>query len=277
MRTRTMVLIIAFFGAMLCLAGQALAEPVIYSVSVVATGSLGGKSFSNALVIIKCAGDTANVTLDQNRTLWTNPTGTATVSVEGFPLATFAEPIAVSAANESVPPSIGVVSTSPPRSSVIDVFSVGLAGYDLKTAIGPVSGTTFYSMEYVFSTDLGDLNFQSVTDPATFSAIVGEATVTSALIEEALITIPDEEFVRNPVALRRMLLAKIEALEGMLIKQHFIPARNKLREDILKCLENWLLDAQPAAPALGYKAGILSLVGDLVARVEYYLIPYLEQ
>ncbi len=273
MRAKTMVLA---FGAMLCVAGQAMAEPVTYSVSVVATGSLGGKSFSNALVIITFTGDTANVILDEYGN-WTNTTGTTTVSVEGFPLATFTEPIVFSASSGGKPPSVGVVSTALPRSSIIDVFSAELAGYDLKSAIGPISGGTFYNMEYCDSTTLGCLNFQSVVDPATFSAIVGGATATGVLIEDALMSVPDEAFVRNPVALRHTLLAKIEALEGMLIKRNYVPARNKLREDILKCLENWLLDDYPGAPALKYtKAGILSLVGDLVARMEY-LIPYLEQ
>jgi len=276
MRTRTMVLVIAAFGAMLCVAGQVVAEPVTYSVSAVATGSLGGRSFSNALVIITFTGDTADVILDEYGN-WTNTTGTTTVSVEGFPLATFTEPVVFSASSGSKPPSVGVVSTSSPRSSIIIIFSADLAGYDLKSAIGPLSGATYYNMEYYYSTNLGSLNFQSVVDPATFSAIAGGMTATGALIEDALMSVPDEAFVRNPVALRHTLLAKIEALEGMLIKHNYVPARNKLREDILKCLENWLLDDYPAAPALEYtKAGILSQVGDLLARI-IYLIPYLEQ
>ncbi len=275
MRTRTMVLVIAAFGAMLCVAGQVVAEPVTYSVSAVATGSLGGRSFSNALVIIRFTGDTANVILDEYGN-WANTTGTTTVSVEGS-LATFTEPIVFSASSGGKPPSVGVVSTSSPRSSVIIVFSADLAGYDLKSAIGPLSGTTYYNMEYYYSTNLGSLNFQSVVDPATFSAIVGGTTATGVLIEDALMSVPDEAFVRDAVALRHTLLAKIEALQGMLIKHNYVPARNKLREDILKCLDNWLLDDCPTAPASEYtKAGILSLVGDLLARI-IYLIPYVEQ
>ncbi len=60
------------------------ANPVIYTLRTVTDGQLGSHSFSQAVVVIRMVGDTANVQQQPGSNgglLYTNPLGTATVSI----------------------------------------------------------------------------------------------------------------------------------------------------------------------------------------------------
>src|SRR5262249_59477125 len=69
------------------------AAPITYEVTATGTGSLGGASFSNALVTLTLSGNTSTVTHPFGSTF--NNTGTATVAVAGIGTATLTNPIVV--------------------------------------------------------------------------------------------------------------------------------------------------------------------------------------
>ena len=111
----------AFLAAVACLCGCALggtgrAESITYTEQATASGSLGSTSFTNALVTLTFAGDTANVTqIGQGE--FANSTGTATVTVAGIGTATFTATTSTAAAPE------------PASLTLLGVGAVGLAGY----------------------------------------------------------------------------------------------------------------------------------------------------
>jgi len=92
--------------------------------------------------------------------------------------------------------------------------------------------------------------------------------VTTKLLHDAVASIPDAGFVRNPVQLRNALQNKINALDIQLASGDLVGARNKLKNDIRKQLVNWLVDGYPTQSPRQYtKIGILGLVDELLQRL----------
>ena len=89
---RPLLTCVAVVLALAGIASRAEAAPILYEVSGVASGQIGGTSFSNVLVRFAGLGDTANiVTGDFGGTLYANRFSALTVSIGGFGTATITD------------------------------------------------------------------------------------------------------------------------------------------------------------------------------------------
>jgi PEP-CTERM motif len=161
-------------------ATPSLAVPITYTEQATATGSLGGVNFTDASVLLTMNNDTTNVT--GGSTLFEN-LGIATVSVNGGIPVTFTDPlIEVFSAQAPSPPgfpaTVGFADVTR-MLDILDAASVSFATYDLKTSIGPISGSPApTSFNEAFSTTGGDFILTSVSGgTSTFTAT---ATSTAA-------------------------------------------------------------------------------------------------
>jgi hypothetical protein len=148
-----------------------VAAPITYIQEATASGSLGGVAFNNADVLLSMTNDTDNVI--RNGGIFSN-LGIATVTVaSGVPIA-FAHSIEVFS-NTTSP--IGIAGFRDGGTIILD--NAGIApGYDLRTSIGPISGTFALGHSGPFATTIGDFILTTVNDfRATFTATVGIATV----------------------------------------------------------------------------------------------------
>lgn len=162
-------------------ATPSLAVPIAYVEQATASGSLGGITFTNASVTLGMLNNTTHVVgappLFENF-------GTATVSVNGGPAVTFTDPlIEVFSAQAPFPPGTPATvgfSDVTRMLDILDVASSSFATYDLKTAIGPISGDPApTSFNQSFATTGGAFILTSVlgnvsTFTATTSTVVPE-------------------------------------------------------------------------------------------------------
>jgi hypothetical protein len=146
------------------------AVPIEYIEQAVASGSLGSTQFRNQEVTVTFTGDTTNVFADQDpqqNTILRNEIGTATVNVASIGTATFTAQMGVADALHYG--TAGIL--QPTVASVLDTDSALFLTYDLRSAIGPVSGHPFIVPQQIFPTTLGIFNLKSTGD-STFTAIV---------------------------------------------------------------------------------------------------------
>lgn len=147
---------------LLCgVAGPVEAVPITYTLSATATGTIGGSTFTNALVTLTGIGDTDNIVdlggLEDDGfvipfgILFANPVS-ATLSIAGIGVATI-QPTAVYSVTvpadldedgDNEPPSVifGTLDAPPALGSFTGfgfALSDSLAGYELRTAIGPIT------------------------------------------------------------------------------------------------------------------------------------------
>jgi hypothetical protein len=168
----------AFFLAPLALllTGIASALPILYTDTTIASGTLGGVAFTNSVVTATLSGDTANVVAFGAEFLVGGP---VQINVVDLGITANADdslnPYLVS------DPSFGAVGFGDALgNSLITTYSpAGLPGYDLQTAIGPVSGTS-YSAGFTV-TDQGTLFLTSVGD-STFTATISPEPTTGMLL-----------------------------------------------------------------------------------------------
>jgi hypothetical protein len=164
---------LAFLAAVACLCGCALpgtgrAGPITYTETATGSGSLGGTSFTDATVTITGTGDTANIR-DSVPGFFNNSPITATVTVAGIGTATFTGTIIV---HDNQPTSLVAFSDETAGADILGTSGSPFDTYDLKTAVGPVSGP---ADEVGFGRDLattdGAFVLNSVVnDTATFTA-----------------------------------------------------------------------------------------------------------
>lgn len=161
-----------FVGSFLLLTSLiAKAEPVTYTESAIASGALGGVSFSNALVTITGSSDTTNV-VNAGSGLYQVFT-TLSGSVAGLGSFTFTS-TGNYFSNEPFD-TAGVTGAS--SADILDTTSAALAGYDLTSAIGPVTGASIINPGYAFATTDGSFDLTSAgtsTFQATTSSITPE-------------------------------------------------------------------------------------------------------
>ena len=186
-RLRVFAGVIAAIG-ILGLASPSQAAPITYTVTSIASGTLGGNAFTNAAVTVTLVGDTAGVFQpfpDDLPELFVSP-GTATVTIAGFPTATFNHPggyavVILPVIPGEIPlPSVGIWEdvdiAEEHGTGILGIGSDSLAGYDLQSAFGPLSGAasggaTEPGGAFVsYSTDLGGLVITSTGNDGTFTA-----------------------------------------------------------------------------------------------------------
>jgi hypothetical protein len=98
--------------------------------------------------------------------------------------------------------------------------------------------------------------------------VLARVSVSSKLLRDAVMSIPDVGFDKNPAQTRNALLNKIDALDQLLAAGDLVGARNKLQNDIRKQLVAWLKDSYPIQSPLEYtKPAILALVDELLQRL----------
>ena len=145
-----------------------LAVPITYIEQATATGSLNGVPFTNANVLLRMNNDTTHVI--GGPTLFEN-LGTATVSVNGGASVTFTNSMEVFSDTSLSPATVGF-SDLTQSLDVLDDGSVFFLGYDLRTAIGPITGNpALSSLGQPFPTTGGDFILTSIAnDASTFTA-----------------------------------------------------------------------------------------------------------
>jgi PEP-CTERM motif-containing protein len=163
---------VSVFG---CVAAQA--APISYTISAVGSGSLGTNSFSDVSFTITSTADTSQI--DINSPLFPDilvvTNESATIEISGLGTATFTSTLS-DFANQYVGPqwnrtvgAVGVTDISDGY-DIIDVQNSAFDTYDLRSSIGPVSGTTFGNAGYPVGTTAGTFQLNSLPTTATFQA-----------------------------------------------------------------------------------------------------------
>jgi hypothetical protein len=166
---RTSLIVVAAAILLFCGAGRANADGITYTESATATGSIGATNFTGALVTITFAGDTSNVSGASG--LFTNPVGTATVTIGGIGTFAFTDSLVVF---DNQPFSAVGISDAT-LNDILDTFSdPPFSTYDLTTAIGPVTGLSGFNAGSTYGTSGGGLVFSDMSADSTFAATVPE-------------------------------------------------------------------------------------------------------
>jgi hypothetical protein len=166
-------------------ATPSLAVPITYIEQATASGSLGGIMFTNASVTLRMLNDTTHVIgappLFENF-------GTATVSLNGGPAVTFTDPLievfsAQAPLPPGTPPTVGFSDVTR-MLDILDGASSSFATYDLKTAIGPISGDPApTSFDQSFATTGGAFILTSVLgNVSTFTATTSTVPEPSSVV-----------------------------------------------------------------------------------------------
>jgi len=136
--------------------------------TVIASGSLDGQSFTNALVTLSAAGDTSAAPSSGSFQTYALAT---TVTVAGIGSDTFTSVgLSVFVNQGFIPPAVGF-GDIPSGASVLDTLSNLFASYTLNTGIGPITGGSFIRPDVSFATTGGTFNL-TVAGDATFTATV---------------------------------------------------------------------------------------------------------
>jgi hypothetical protein len=162
---RTNLILVVTAILLFCGALQANADTITYTESGTATGSIGATNFTSALVTITFAGDTTNVTGASG--FFTNPVGTATVSIGGIGTFAFTDSLFVFD-NQSF--SVAGISDATLNDIMDTIGSSAFNTYDLTTALGPVTGLSGFNPGSSYGTSGGGLVFGDMSANSTFSA-----------------------------------------------------------------------------------------------------------
>ena len=189
-------------------AAPADAAPITYTQSGIASGTIGGAPFTNALVVFTMTGDTANVVANAEfeddgvivpaGVFFVNVSSLTTVDIAGFQTAQLTDPNAVYGFaipididdDGDIDPPLVVMGTLDDPPAIEGFTGIGgtannaLGGYDLRTAIGPIIGPggIGHPVSLSVNTSLGALNFTSNVSidgntQGTFIATLGPTTV----------------------------------------------------------------------------------------------------
>jgi hypothetical protein len=164
-------------------ASPSLAFPITYTEQATATGCLGGTTqanclashaFTDAAVLLTMTSDTNNV-INPVTGIFENVTTAlvkATVSVSGAAAVMFNDSIAVFANQTLSPANVGFADLT--RSlDILDTESTSFVTYDLKSFIGPITGSPAHSsLNQTFLTASGDFILTGISDlSSTFTAM----------------------------------------------------------------------------------------------------------
>lgn len=98
--------------------------------------------------------------------------------------------------------------------------------------------------------------------------VLAQVRIATKLLSDAVASIPDGGFMRNPSQLRNALQNKINAFDLQLFTGDLIGAQGKLKNDIRKHLVDWLVDGYTTNTPLEYtKPAILGLADELLQRL----------
>jgi hypothetical protein len=139
------------------------AAAIDYKITAIGSGAGLSDAFENAQITLEAIGDTDAAPSSGSFQSYTIPVtltvaGVGSGSVLNSP-AVFVNQIATAA---------GFVVAG---NSILDTISNSFASYNLNSAIGPITGTSFFRPDVTFATTAGNFTLQSVGDPI-FTATV---------------------------------------------------------------------------------------------------------
>jgi hypothetical protein len=170
---------IVIFAALFVVFGApaARADGIVVTETTMASGSLDGTAFTNALVTFTVIGSTTNVT--GGVPIFHLP-GTATVSVAGVGTDTFTNNVQAVVNQTSEAAGISDITFN---EVILLTFNSGFSTYDLTTSIGPLLGPSEFNIT-PFPTVGGTFNFAPAGD-TTFTAKVATPEPGSLLMLSA--------------------------------------------------------------------------------------------
>ena len=176
------LLSIVLFGNLVGGSGRVEAAFATYTETVVGSGSLGGVAFTNQLITLTQTADTTNVTLSSTSIpFYSVQAVTSTISLAGFATASFIAPTFVG--SQSAPPlsgsGLGQMNVGGP--SLISITSRIPSNYDLKSSLGPVTGSSLVLTNFNLATTTGNFVITAAANTATFQARVGAVPEPSSL------------------------------------------------------------------------------------------------
>jgi hypothetical protein len=172
--------ILGVLAMLFCLSIISIAEPITYTVTAIATGSLELSSFTDALVTITITGDTSTV-IDYGSAIF-NP-GKVTFSIADLgdgmvtdPAGAFVNALGWAGAYWHY----DAFNLDP---VLLAASSSALQSYDLQSAIGPISGVAVYNGAITFPTSMGGLHLASISgETATFEALTSPVPEPTSLL-----------------------------------------------------------------------------------------------
>jgi hypothetical protein len=168
---RRLFSLLILFSA-IALPAVAHAVPITYSESAIASGNLGGQSFTNALVTTTGSADTNNIVSAPNEPSVTTPS--AVVTIAGLGSFNFYDPteFVIYQYQGSL---LGGVEDEVSEDLILFNSNPAFATYNLETAIGPLTGAARFNpgLNYRLSGP-DDLTLDEVSD-ATFQATTASA------------------------------------------------------------------------------------------------------
>jgi len=155
-------------AALLCAGYAASAEPITFTVSSVASGTLGGTNFTNSLVTITATADTSSVTNPNPGFYDVDATFSGTVA--GLGSFTFTDAGDVFSNENTGTAGTTGIATDNDAFDILDVYApLAFDSYNLQSAIGPVTGYAAYNPNTPFATSAGNFDISSAVT-ATFDA-----------------------------------------------------------------------------------------------------------
>jgi len=181
------------------------AAPITYTLSTTASGTLGGTSFTDALVTVTLTADTENVV--PGPTPFTGAVanyGTAVVNVAGIGTGSFTGPVGIfSSLND--PASLAFFGGTPGVIMIDNTTDTGIIAelgsafgtYDLRSSLGPLTGpggpASGSHTTPVFSTTVGDFTWAigqtGGTLPSTFTASATPEPGTFGILAAGLVAV----------------------------------------------------------------------------------------
>jgi hypothetical protein len=154
LRLTTLCLLVSIAGSTAC---PASAAPITYTLSGIATGSIGANNFTNAAFTFTGYGDDSDVSL-AGPGVFANELMSASIDVSGIGTGDAVDPFNIFV-NQSIP---GAGFTDVFTGDVIDFSAAEFASYDLASPLGPVDvDETFLAP---FDTTAGTVDLSSTTN-----------------------------------------------------------------------------------------------------------------
>jgi hypothetical protein len=155
----------------------ASADPVTYTETATATGSLAGQSFTNALLTLTATGDTANVTSDGFQLA--EMSVPLELTIEGLGSTMFTDPIIVVFNGHTGPnEAFGFGDTYPNYVQGYAILSTFIpyvgSFYDLQSDAGPIYGEALYNSGVSYNTAAGAFEI-TAAENAVFQVVVTPA------------------------------------------------------------------------------------------------------
>jgi len=140
-------------------AGIAGASTIYYELSGNVSGSIGGNTLTNTFFTFDFVGDTTGVS--GTAPIFLNPATSTSIFLSGFGNGAFTSAVVVGV-NQSA---LGIVGfTDPGATNGITFQNAGAVGWDLVSAIGPLTASVPFFVTGTLNTDLGVLIFTDASN-----------------------------------------------------------------------------------------------------------------